>query len=153
MKGNKIFWIVLIVVIVAAALWIAIPEIKKLKAGATGGTGATGGSTGTGSKGNTGGSGVISLNMSKSLYKGVTGNEVRELQRILNGYTAGGQIAIDGIFGNQTYNKLIAIGLTTPITLTMIQNYAGNNNSNAVASTGSSDSGFSFWGWLNQYMN
>ena len=70
--------------------------------------------TPTAPKTNTGsGTTTVTLNKTLMLKKGSTGNEVKELQRLL-GFTGSG---LDGIFGTNTENKLFALKLVKQCTL------------------------------------
>lgn len=51
----------------------------------------------------------------KTLRKGATGTEVMQLQRALN--RAGCDLTVDGIFGNDTYNAVLAYQATHGLTI------------------------------------
>lgn len=163
---NKTFWIVLGLIILIAILWVAIPEIKKLKAG-TNGTGSAG-NTGTGSTGTgNSGSSAVKMDENKLLYKGSRGAEVRELQNLLNAVQPLNGLTADGVFGSLTENKLYSLTGQRQTTLANARQlyaaYAKNGGtgnlwdriygSGSNTSTGSTteDSG-GFWGWFNKWI-
>ena len=51
----------------------------------------------------------------RTLRKGATGTEVMQLQRALN--RAGCKLTVDGVFGNDTYNAVLAFQATNNLTI------------------------------------
>lgn len=160
---NKIFWIVLGIIILVAILWVAIPELKKLKSGASGtgnpGASGTGGNT-SGSSGGT--SAPAKLDENKLLYKGSRGAEVRELQNLLNAVQPSNALTADGVFGSLTENKLFSLTGQRQITLAtarqLYATYAKNGGTGNLwdrmygsgSNTGNSTTGdsTSYWDWF-----
>lgn len=106
----------------AGAAYLVVKQINKKKALNTEDTAASlpAASTPTGGTGTT-----TTLNKNLVLKNGSKGNEVKELQKRMG-------ITADGIFGNQTQAKLLALKLVTQISLSQYDS-TPTVNQNALA--------------------
>lgn len=158
---NKWIWIMIALVLVAGVAWAAAPAFKKKddSTGTTGG-GVLGGLFGGGGN-NSGTNAAPKLDESKVLKRGVSGEEVKALQLLLNKVQSANPLVVDGVFGSLTESKLKNLTRgTVQITLAQARALAtaagvgtGGNlwsqlygpNSGSTSATDSTG----FWGWLN----
>lgn len=132
--SNKAFWIIIILVLLGGVTYAAWPAIAKKKDDSDTGNGGDGvPSTGTVGTGGT----STGLDYNRVLKNGVRGNEVSQLQSLLNMAEVNSPLVVDGIFGPKTEAKLQRLTGSKSITLATAQALMQSYTKKVAAGSGS----------------